>query len=298
MYIRQHYGKYITVMLKKLIRKLKDPEKVRAEDRARISLLLATLAETKTGAQLAAQMKSHKTRILYDERLPAGEAAYRAIGNSVALSPYGSEQAQLLSLGHELRHVWQEKQGLLLRRHIHIFDHVVNVRASEADAYATQVQIAWEQHKKDPRAGYWAAAKKDEGALCRVFEKVAQRSEKYVENGAARRAVFKAWLETAHCRQYDYKAMRAVRGYWKGKAQGQRQGFMFNMQRNDGQTPYMSEAFLKEFGQMANGQNYLQNMSLFKATRLMHTSAAQDRYIARTSEKYPGSDDSMIYDHL
>lgn len=89
-----------------------------------------------------------------------------------------------------------------------------------------------------------------------------------------------------------------MRGYWQDKAQGQRRGFMFNKRRNDDQTPYMSEAFLQEFGQMANGQNYLQNSRLFKATHLIHTTAAQDRYIARTSEKYPGSDDSMIYDHL
>ena len=285
-------------MLKRLIRKFTDLEQRLEEDKTHIAALKAALAQSASGAALLDCAAAYKTRIIFDDDIASGDAAFRPDRNVVALSPFGRERALVLSLGHELRHAWQEKQGLLLRRHIHLFDHIVNVRISEADAYATEVQIAWELNQAAPKAGYWTQMKKTQGNLCRAFTLVAEQGEVGIEAGTARRAAFDTWLKSSHCRQYDYNAIAAIKGYWYRKAHGIRNAMVFNKTRSEDQPPYMSAGFLNEFGEMANGRNYLEGRNLLAQDFVIQTTAAQDRKIARIVEKYPGSDDSLIYNHL
>lgn len=284
-------------MIKRLLRKFQDPEERRAEEKARTKRLLESLSKIEAGQGLFSTIDIKKLYVRYDEAIPVGEARFRA-PYRVKLSPLGTEIEQALSTAHELRHYWQEKQGLTLTKASALYDNLIMMRFAEADAFSFETQVAWELDKLEPEKGYWRKFKRNYKDLCRAFEKSVEQSAQNADNGKAQKAAFNAWFAMPLRKQYDYNALKQVRDYWYRKSQGIRNGLVFHKKRGDDEAPLMSEEFLREFGQRADGSNYLAGVNLYSDYYIGNTTNAMERSMERTIRKYPDSDNSLIYDQL
>jgi len=285
-------------MIKNILRKLQNTDTQRVDDKARIERLLAALAKTESGAPLFDFVNNTKLRITYDDKMAACEASFQPSPRKIVLSPYSTEEFQALSLAHELCHAVQEHKGLLLRKTDHLYDHLINVRFSEAAAFSFEAQMAWELQQAHPQSSYLKTALKGCRSVNKAFQHAATMSPQSVENGNARRIAFDAWFEDSLRKQYDYNALMAVRRHWQRCASGERNALSFNKKRTPAQAPYMSEGFLREFGEMAQGKNFLEKRELMSDFYIANLTSGAEKFINRTTLKYAHSDDSMIYDFL
>jgi hypothetical protein len=285
-------------MIKNILRKLQDKDTQRADDKARIERLLMAFAKTESGAPLFDFVSDTKLRIAYDDKMAACEASFKPSPRKIVLSPYSTEEFQALSLAHELCHAVQEHKGLLLRKTDHLYDHLINVRFSEAAAFSFEAQMAWELQQAHPQSSYLKTALKGCRSVNKAFQHAATMSPQSVENGCARRIAFDAWFNDGLRKQYDYNALMAVRAHWQRRENGQRNALSFNKKRTPEQAPYMSEEFLREFGAMAADKNFLEKRNLMTDFYIGHLTNGAERLINRTTMKYAGSDESMIYDFL
>lgn len=284
-------------MIKHITRALKSKQDLREQDRNMLVRVQDKLCEVPLGKSLVGTAKEKNVRFAYDESLSAGEATFKPCGVKVLLSPYSSFEQQVLSMSHELRHAWQDFSGLSSLKAQYLFDYIVNVRFSEADAFGVETQVAWEMDKKFPNQGYWKHHKRAYKTMCKAFEAVASDAPETLENGKALKAAFNGWFVDRIRPQYDQGAVTAVRNFWYRRNNNIRNALTLHRKRDD-LAPYMSEAFLREFGAMANGENYLEGVNLYSDYYLGKLSNVMERRIERTIRKYPESDDSEIYKHL
>lgn len=274
-------------------------EDVRHEqDRARIEKLLEWIAVTPSGKDLVEFVRNTKLRIAFDESLYNGAAAFSPAPRCIRLSPYASEEHLAISLCHELRHAWQEREGLVLKSAKHVFDYLVNTRFAEADAFSFASQMAYELERAHPRLAFNKAAMKICKPVHLAFTKAVNGKNSDAAVTIARSKAFDAWFTAPIRSQYDHDALKAVRSFWYRRSQGIRNALSFNKKRTDGQAPYMSEEFLREFGAQTKGENYLEGKYLFDDLYIGNLSLWAERYIERTVTKYDQSDQSMIYDFL
>jgi hypothetical protein len=285
-------------MIKRILRKLQNKDKQRAEDQARIERLLLAIGKTNSGAPLIDFVKDTKLRIVFDDTIGGREAIFKPSPRQVCLSPFSSEEYQALSLSHELCHAVQEHKGLILRRAHKLYDHLINVRFSEAAAYSFEAQMAWELQHAHPNAFYLKESLKGCKSVNKEFQRAAALSPTSVENGTVRRLAFDAWFKDGLRKQYDYEALRAVHGYWQRRANGQRNALSFDKKRTEDQPPYMSEGFLREFGEMTCGKNFLANRKLMTDFYIGNLSTGAEKLLYRTTKKFDESDHSLIYDFL
>jgi hypothetical protein len=285
-------------MIKNILRKLQDKDTQRADDKARIARILAAIGKTHSGASLFDFVKDTKLYITYDDKMAACEARFEPFPRKVVLSPYSTEEFQALSLAHELCHAVQEHKGLLLRKTHHLYDHLINVRFSEAAAFSFEAQMAWELQDAHGGSTYLKAALKGCTSVNKAFQRAAAVSPQSAENGSARLSAFDAWFNAGLRKQYDYNALMAVRRHWQRRENGQRNALSFNKIRTPEQAPYMSAEFLREFGEMAQGKNFLEKRDVMADFYIGNLTRGAENLMSRTTMKYALSDDSMIYDFL
>lgn len=171
---------------------------------------------------------------------------------------------QAVVLAHELRHVWQDKEGLSLRRQTHVRDNIINHRFTEADAFAIEAQIAWELSAHGVDRNAWPTYKRQHRGLASVFEAEARRS-KGALNGKSLRATFDHWFRTSYRSDYDRDSVDDSRKQLRRAAEGRRATVETDKKRGPDEPERMSAGFLREFGRVAGGINYLEDAATLSA---------------------------------
>ncbi len=257
-------------------------ERIRQERIKRVDVLKDMLSQIPTGKELLALAEEKNFYISFVSGL--NSLAKYLPRTRIQLSYVYPISRQAPILAHELRHAWQEFNGLALRQKKDALDNIVNVRFGEADAFATEAQVAWEltQYKVDPEA--WTVFKKHNKEIATAYERAVKASPKAVTSGLARSRAFEAWFKTGHKDSYDQSALEQVRVYAARSRNGQRIAREFDAKRPEGAPSRRSAAFLRQFGKTANGQNYLDYFN-FQAHHMNVTSKRTSRALTRHLRK-------------
>lgn len=144
-------------------------------------------------------------------------------------------------------------------RRTNVRDTLINNRFLEADAFAIEAQIAWELTSHGVDRNAWFAYKKRNKEIATAYEKSA-RSEKGAFNGKALKAAFDAWFGTYHRASYDFESVRETRFQLDRAKEGRRATVETDKKRGPDQSERMSADYLREFGRVANGVNYLEDV--------------------------------------
>ena len=263
----------------------KRAQEMRAAQKRRIAKLLDILRQVPAGRALMDFSDERGLRISFSDRLEGRNAAYRR-GRSVLLSTRSKQTLQPLFLAHEIRHAWQDHNGLLLQRMINIDDAIVNQRFTEADCFSLEPQLAWELEQADIVKGIWKAYKKDQRTLAQAFENAAKAGPRAIKNGTARRAVFNEWFRTAYKNDYDTDTINNCRRQCENVAQGRRAYVASEKRRAADAPPRMSVGYLREFGMASGSKNYLENANTHCDFYTGRLSSANRRRLEKLCAQY------------
>ena len=249
---------------------------------AKMKILLRT---TPTGAALIDFAESNRVLIAYSDDIPGRHARYRC--RTVLLSTSSPRALMPLYLAHELRHAWQDANGLLIQKMTNAADAIINERFCEADAFTIEAQLAWELEQTGKVNNLWARYARNEKQIAGAFGAVARHVPDALENGCAARAAFNAWFKTPHKDRYDRKALKNIEAQCERIAQGGRAYPITDKARTAEQGERLSISFLREFGACANGVNYLANANTHAPLYTEHFARSTLFKIQRMARKYP-----------
>lgn len=224
-----------------------------AREKAQIMKLKLLLERAPSGRGLIDFAEKSKIRIAFSNA-EGGGAIFQ--GNAVKISRRAPAKLQPLWLAHELRHAWQQRQGLSMSRVLNIGDAILNTRFQEADAFSLEAQIAWELEQAGIK-GTWRRYKREEKRLAEIFERAAFAMPAAVKTGLARRAAFNEWFRTPHRDSYDADIIDDCERQCENVVKGKRACVTFDRKRPAEAPQRMSVAYLREFGLLGEG-NYLE----------------------------------------
>ncbi len=185
-----------------------DPYPMQKKLQRRLRTIKKTLAKSKTGAALLKWGEDNNICIAFDTQLqPEINGIY--FQDTIVLSPQISNDSAISILAHELRHAWQDKQGLLPNHClIDIDDYRASVFMTEGDAFAHQMQVCQEldhmgihapltfmQNDPETMSLYGQAVKSYNDSLCANI--------KHVQSGHAMLACFWGWMQSHARDEYD-----------------------------------------------------------------------------------------------
>ncbi len=225
----------------------------RQHDAARVNELREIMRRTATGREMIEFAEQENVRIFFSGKVE--DCAIYRPSSHILMSQRLPRKLQPIVLGHEIRHAWQERQGLLLYKATNIADAIVHTRFAEADAYALEAELAWELEQGGIIKGAWAYYKKQETKLSTAFERAAANPAA-VKTGAARRAAFDAWFRTSHKDAYDSFTIDDCASQCENIRNGKPAHIMVDPPRPQGAPLKLSKEYLREYGQIAGG-NYL-----------------------------------------
>ena len=225
------------------------------EKRARITELTDQLRQIPTGRMLMQTFDEKDIWVFFRSDLDC-LGKYKP-SKFVHLSTRCPEEIQVLVLAHEIRHAWQDHEGIALLRRTNVRDTLIKNRFLEADAFAIEAQIAWELTSNGVDRKAWFVYKKRNKEIAEAFETSA-RTEKGAFNGKALKAAFDAWFSTYHRASYDSESIRETRFQLDRVQEGRRATVETDKKREAGEPERMSADYLREFGRVANGVNYLE----------------------------------------
>lgn len=228
----------------------------REKKSARIQELTDQLRQIPTGKMLMDFADHKQMFIRFSDRIDS--LALYSSSRFVYISTKCPKRLQVMALAHELRHAWQDHHGLILKRVTNVRDGIVNGRFEEADAFAIEAQICWELSAHGVNREAWPAYKRENKAIAKAFEAEARRS-KGAMNGKSLKAAFDAWFKTFHRASYDFDHIKDSERQLDNVARGKRAYVETDKRRTEEQPERMSRGYLREFGAVANGINYLEN---------------------------------------
>lgn len=129
----------------------KRSEKKQASDQNRIECIRQRVSQSTLGNALLEWADDNDIQILMDNECK-GVIGYYMIGtNTVCLNILFDNEALLGTLAHELRHAWQDHNGLLSNTITTPQDYATQIRFTEADAFAFGAVVAFEAESTTSR---------------------------------------------------------------------------------------------------------------------------------------------------
>jgi hypothetical protein len=269
-------------------------EMVEAQRKEKLAEVKECLRSIPTGKMLM-DFADENIHLIYFKEDIDGHAIYKDT-RSIVLNPKSSKELLCAFLAHELRHGWQDKQGLSMKRVTKVMDGLVNKRFCEADAFAVEAQVAWEltQHKILPDA--WNVYRKENKKLALAYEQAVSKNRNAAENGKAMKAVFNAWFKTSFKNTYDKSSLEDSQRQLQNVFNGKRAYPLSDEKRKEGQSPRMSIDFLREFGQVSDGVNYLEGVNTHSSYYIGKVSQPNLKRIDNLNRKYPEQHSASLID--
>lgn len=241
----------------------------------RICELLDMLGQIPTGKLLLETVKDRRLSVSFNSDVEGHAATVNS--RFIRLNPKIPAALQPVYLAHEIRHVWQDNEGLILRRKVNVVDSLVNSRFAEADAFAIEAQIAWELTKHNVLPDAWSVYSRKNPDIASACKDSVKRDANTGMNGNMMRAVFNRWFNSPYKDSYDNGSIENSRAQLLRRASGRAATQEFEKQRLDGAPERMSSKFLQEFGRVAGGHNYLSDIDT--------TNAFYTGYISKKNQK-------------
>lgn len=258
-------------------------DRVLEEQKRRIKEIRALLRRVPSGKALINFAEERGLHILFSKNVK-GNATYG--GSVVLLSPSSRRILQPLFVAHEIRHAWQEKQGLSTNKMLNVADAIVGRRFAEADAFALEAELAWQLEQDGVIPGIWKRYKREEKRIARAFENTVLSNPVTLENGTARRIAFNEWFRTGHKDSYDLNTIADARRQCENVAEGRRSYVLTDKKRPETAPARMSVEYLREFGACLDGRNFLARANTHAGFYTGRLSKANLRRVGKLAGQY------------
>ena len=231
---------------------------------ARLTGLLARFASVSAGAELLELADRHAARIALSDQLPENfNGAYR--NGAVELNRKVEDAAQLGTLAHELRHLWQECNDLNpthRREGARIdawpvrdpFTYLISVRLREADAFAFEADYIRSYTEK-------TGDTKPAELMSRQFPEAygayaSSMAETGGDRAASRQAAFRAFFGNPS-KRYDAQTLDSLDRILAEQKMLHREQPMRARRLFSGKSPFrLTAATVRKFGACDDGRNY------------------------------------------